>query len=439
MAAIAALLAVIGAVADAPEVWQSAVLVAGFAAAIGIGAVKALASYQYTAWIIACVIAALLFPGAFDSWGGVELSGGRLITTIVQLVMFGMATQMRLRDFQGVVRHPRGVLVGLIGHYSVMPIAAVILVHFAGLPTEIGLGVILYGCVSSGLASNVMSLLAKANLALAVTITALSTIASPLMTPLLMKLLAGRIVDVSFVGMMFDVIRITLVPVSAALLVDYLRTAAPAARRKVDIAVGCSVAWLAAVFVFGWQLATEHLSTTGVNLIESISYVAGAVILARCYQALVSGPLPVLETLMPYASMFGIMYYNTITTAAGRDALLEVGVTLLIVGLIHNLTGYTFGYWGARAAGLDQPSARSTAFEVGLQNGGMATGAAAAMGMVGTAGLAAAVFSPLGNITGSLLANYWSRRLPKTADPVDPPSTAPLQSATVTEEDTNRA
>lgn len=108
-----------------------------------------------------------------------------------------------------------------------MPIAAVVLVMFANLPPEIGLGVILYGCVSSGLASNVMSLLAKANIALAVTITAMSTILSPLMTPFLMKVFGGRIVDVSFIAMMFDVIRITLVPVAAALLVDYLRNATP--------------------------------------------------------------------------------------------------------------------------------------------------------------------------------------------------------------------
>lgn len=403
---------ILGLVAGRAGIWQPAVLVAVFGAAIGIGALQSLKSYQYTGWIIACVVAALLFPNAFRSWGGVNLSGKFLMTTIIQLVMFGMATQMRLADFRGVARHPRGVLVGLIGHYTVMPIAAVVLVQFADLPKEIGLGVILYGCVASGLASNVMSLLAKANIALAVTITEMSTILSPLATPLLMKLLAGRIVDVSFISMMFDVIRITLVPVAAALLVDYLRTAAPAAVRKVDIAVAISTMWLVGLLLGGWTYAATHLTATQLGVFQSLSYVTAAIMLARLYHFLVTGPLPAIETAMPYASMFGIMYYNTITTAAGRDALLDVGLILLAVGLVHNTTGYLFGYWGSRLSGLDQRDARSVTFEVGMQNGGMATGLAASMNMIGTAGLAAAVFSPLGNITGSLLANYWSRRPP---------------------------
>lgn len=424
VAGLAAVVMVIGLLASTPGVWRPAVLVAVFGAAIGIGAIEALKSYQYTAWILACVIAALLFPQAFHSWGGVELSGKFLMTTIIQLVMFGMATQMRLADFAGVARHPRGVLVGLIGHYSVMPIAAFVLVQFADLPKEVGLGVILYGCVSSGLASNVMSLLARANLALAVTITAMSTILSPLMTPFLMKVFAGRIVDVSFIGMMFDVIRITLVPVAAALLVDYLRNATPAAIRRVDIAVVAALCWLVGLMAGGWNYAAQHLGATELGVFQSLSYVAAAIVVARAYHLLVTGPLPSIETAMPYASMFGIMYYNTITTAAGRDALLDVGLVLLAVGIVHNLTGYVFGYWGSRLSGLDQSSARSVSFEVGMQNGGMATGLASSMGMIGTAGLAAAVFSPLGNITGSLLANYWSRRPPTPAGTPEPGAAA---------------
>ena len=416
LSGLAVVVFVIGLAVGAAGIWQAAVLVAVFGAAIGIGAVDALKSYQYTGWIIACVVAALVFPQAFRSWGGVNLSGKFLMTTVIQLVMFGMATQMRLSDFRGVARHPRGVLVGLVGHYSVMPIAAVILVAFADLPPEIGLGVILYGCVSSGLASNVMSLLAKANIALAVTITAMSTILSPLMTPFLMKVFGGRIVDVSFINMMFDVIRITLVPVAAALLVDYLRTAGPAAVRKVDVAVGVSALWLIALVLGLWNVAATQLSATLLGVFQSVCYVAAAIVLARMYHLAVTGPLPVIETWMPYASMFGIMYYNTITTAAGRDALLDVGIALLIVGIIHNVTGYVFGYWGSRLSGLSRRDARPVTFEVGLQNGGMATGLATSMGMVGTAGLAAAVFSPLGNITGSLLANYWSRRPPADDD-----------------------
>jgi BASS family bile acid:Na+ symporter len=114
---------------------------------------------------------------------------------------------------------------------------------------------------------------------------------------------------------------------------------------------------------------------------------------------------------MPYVSMFGIIYFTTVTTAAGRDNLMQVGFLLFFVSVIHNGAGYFFGYWLSRLLGLDKASARTMAFEVGLQNGGMASGLAGTMGKLGTVGLAAAVFSPWMNISGSILANYWRRRL----------------------------
>jgi BASS family bile acid:Na+ symporter len=123
-------------------------------------------------------------------------------------------------------------------------------------------------------------------------------------------------------------------------------------------------------------------------------------------------PFQRLEALMPLLSMAGIVYFTTVTTAAGRDNLLRVGALLFCAAALHNAAGYGFGYWLSRASGLDKNSARSVAFEVGLQNGGMASGLAGAMGKLGTVGLAAAVFSPWMNISGSVLANYWRRRPP---------------------------
>ncbi|MFG1922260.1 bile acid:sodium symporter family protein [Cryptosporangium sp. NPDC048952] len=418
VAGISALVFLVGLALGRDGLWHPALVVTGFGVALGLGALARVASYQYTAWIVACVIAALTYPGGFDSWGGVQLAGGILMTTIIQLVMFGMATQMSISDFAGVVRHPRGLPVGLLGHYLVMPLGAFILVSITDLPAEIELGVILYGCVSSGLASNVMSMLAKANLGLAVTITAMSTIAAPLATPLLVQLLGGRVVDVDVVKMVFDVIQITLVPVTAALLVDYIKTAPRRARTIVHGAAVISAGWLVFMVAGGWSALTGNMSPHGVTAFKSLYQIAAAILIAEAYAAAVNR-WPVVTRYMPYASMFGIMYYNTITTAAGRDALLDVGITLLIIGLVHNLTGYVFGYWGARGLGLDKASARATTFEVGLQNGGMATGLATGMGLLGTAGLAAAVFSPLGNVTGSMLANYWSRR------PIDGPVDEP--------------
>jgi bile acid:Na+ symporter, BASS family len=98
------------------------------------------------------------------------------------------------------------------------------------------------------------------------------------------------------------------------------------------------------------------------------------------------------------------------TTASGRDNLLNVGALLFLASVLHNTAGYCFGYFLSRVAGLDKNSARSIAFEVGLQNGGMASGLASAMGKLGTVGLAAAIFIPWMNVSGSVLANYWSKR-----------------------------
>jgi BASS family bile acid:Na+ symporter len=108
--------------------------------------------------------------------------------------------------------------------------------------------------------------------------------------------------------------------------------------------------------------------------------------------------------------MFGIIYFTTVTTAAGRDNLLKVGLLLFLASVIHNAAGYFFGYWLSRLFGMDKNSSRTIAFEVGLQNGGMASGLAGSMGKLGTVGLAAAVFSPWMNISGSILANYWRKR-----------------------------
>jgi len=113
---------------------------------------------------------------------------------------------------------------------------------------------------------------------------------------------------------------------------------------------------------------------------------------------------------MPTLAIVGILYVTAMTSAAGRDNLLKVGVLLFFACALHNTAGFFFGYFLSRAAGLDKNSARSVAFEVGLQNGGMASGLAAAMGKLATVGLAAACFIPWMNISGSVLANYWSKR-----------------------------
>lgn len=415
-------LAVVGLIAGlllgAPTLRSACAVIAAVALALGLGAVASLKSYQYTAWIIAAVVAAMIYPLAFRQWGPVELRNKWVVLVVVQTVMFGMGTQMSLKDFVGVLKMPWGVIVAVCCQFLVMPLSGWILTKIFPLPDEIAAGVILIGCCSSGLASNVMCYIAKANLALSITATAVTTLIAPIMTPFWMKTLAGSLVEVRFLSMATEIIKIVIVPIGAALLHEYLKGAAPAAKRRFALAEAACA--FGAGFIFAnrnapWIAALSPDAALGLEL---LGFMLGAVAFGGLYHRLTRS-FPRLDSFMPVLSMAGIVYFTTITTAAGRNNLLLVGGVLFVVAMLHNTAGYFFGYWLARFARLDRASCRTVAIEVGLQNGGMASGLAGAMGKLATVGLAAAVFSPWMNISGSLLANYWRRR---PTDSSAPPS-----------------
>lgn len=412
LAGVAALLVAVGLVTGSDSLWRPAGLLAPVALAFGLGAVPALRGYQFTAWIVAAVTAGMLYPASFLHVGHFDLRNKWLILLVVQLVMFGMGTQMSLHDFRGVVKTPRGVLVGLICHFSVMPLVGFGLTKVFSFPPEIAAGIILIGSCSSGLASNVMAYLAGANLVLSVTVTAITTLVAPLMTPLLMKLLAGTLVEVRFLDMMIEIIKIVIVPIGAALLHDYLKHAGPRGRRVIHGLAAAALVWFGWLALGGWTWLANGLGGAALQLMSLAGFCLGAVLVGLAYHQL-SRQLPRLDAWMPAASMAGIVYFTTVTTAAGRDNLLQVGALLFVASVLHNGAGYFFGYWLSRGAGLDVRSARSVAFEVGLQNGGMASGLAGAMGKLATVGLAAAIFSPWMNVSGSILANYWKKRPPQ--------------------------
>jgi BASS family bile acid:Na+ symporter len=122
--------------------------------------------------------------------------------------------------------------------------------------------------------------------------------------------------------------------------------------------------------------------------------------------------VPWIESKVHVMSMFGIIYFTAVTTAAGRDNLLHVGMALLVVSILHNLIGWILGYWLSIMAGLDRGKAITVGFEVAMQNGGMASGLAGMMEKLGTVGLASAVFSPWMNVSGSVIANLIRRYAP---------------------------
>lgn len=410
LSAVAAVVLLTGIVMQNASLYKPAAIATAVFFAIGLGSVPSLKGYQYTAWIIAAVVAGMVFPEAFKNWGGVNLRDKTLILVIIQLVMFGMGTHMSLKDFSGLASTGKGVLVGLFCHFSIMPLMGLLLTKVFEFEPEIAAGIILIGSCSSGLASNVMVYLAKANLVLSVIVTAMATLVAPLLTPLLMKTLAGTLIEIKFVDMMMEIIKIVLVPIGAALLHDFLKRASASQKKKVNIIAIVSAIWIAVIVLF----LQKNISDAGLmQSIQLSGFFAGAVIAGLLYHML-HLKFPKLDSIMPLISMFGIIYFTTVTTAAGRENLMKVGVLLFIASVIHNAAGYFFGYWLSRLFGMDKNSSRTIAFEVGLQNGGMASGIAGSMGKLGTVGLAAAVFSPWMNISGSLLANYWRRR------PVEP-------------------
>ncbi|MDT0677597.1 bile acid:sodium symporter family protein [Autumnicola musiva] len=391
----------------------AASVVAAVLIALGLGSVETLKSYQYTAWIIVAIVCGMLYPSAFLQWGEFDLRNPWLILIVVQLVMFGMGTQMSLKDFSGLRTMGKGVLIGLICQFSIMPVIGFLLTRIFDFEPEIAAGVILIGSCSSGLASNVMVYLANANLTLSITLTAMATLLAPLMTPFLMKMLAGTYVEINFLDMCFQIIKIVIVPIGAALLYDGMKGSLKF-RKIVNVVSFISAAWLLAMTFGLWDYFEASFSGTALEIISLSNFLFGAVIFGNLYYRIFK-LYPKVQNFMPVISMFGIVYFTTVTTAASRDNLLAIGLFLLLASILHNSLGYTLGYWLSRLMGLDTDSSRTVALEVGMQNGGMASGLAGVMGKLATLGLAAAVFSPWMNISGSLLANYW-RKKPTSED-----------------------
>ena len=400
-------------VASDAEKLKLVIVLCTLACAILLRFIPSLRGYQFTAWIVAVVAGAMLYPAHFLHVGNFDMRNSWVMLIAIQMVMFGMGTQMSLRDFAGVAQSPRGVFVGIFCHFTVMPLVGLALTKIFRFPPEIAAGVILIGSCSSGLASNVMAFMAKSNLALSVTVTAVTTLIAPLMTPLWMKLLAGTMVEVSFFKLMVEIIKIVLVPIGAALIHDYLKHASARGKKIIWVITAIAGSWLIFLFGGGWAWLSVQMAAGPLTVVGLGGFLLSAFLIGTGYHAL-ARRIRWLAEFMPTLAIVGILYVTAMTTAAGRDNLLRVGALLFFAAMMHNLAGYFFGYTLSRAAGLDKNSARSIAFEVGLQNGGMASGLASAMGKLGTVGLAAAIFIPWMNISGSVLANYWGKRPVKT-------------------------
>jgi bile acid:Na+ symporter, BASS family len=354
----------------------------------------------------------MFYPQFFLSVGDFQLKF--LIIPLLQVIMFGMGSQMSFDDFTGVIKMPKGVLIGVGAHYLIMPLVGFGIAHIFNFPPEISAGIILIGCVPSGLASNVMSYIARANLALAVTIGAISTLLSPFVTPFLMRLLGGQYIEVNFWNMMLDILNMIILPIVAGFIFNlFSATGKVDKRSKIIQLVTYFIIILLTTLVF---MKSKHADLNGlvINLLKSLGWfymlpLIGALVLRH----LMKGNKKWLEKVLSLTSMVGIVVIITIITAAGRESLLKVGVLLIITSFLHNITGYTMGYSISWIFGMPEKDRRTVAFEVGMQNGGLASGLALQMGKLATVGLAPAIFGPLMNVTGSALAAWWRGRIPK--------------------------
>ena len=329
---------------DRPQIAGPALVVFFALAAYGVRGNEKLRGISFSLLIFAVVSFAMCWPAPLVSWGEFELSA--LIVPLLQIIMFGMGTAMSAGDFVGVAKSPKAVFIGLACQFTIMPFVGAGLASAFAFGPEVAAGIILIGAAPSGLASNVMAYIAKANLALSVTLTTVATLLAPFITPFYMQWLAGQYIPIDTWGMMWSIVEITILPIIAGLVFNHF--------------LHGKTAWL--------------------------------------------------DRLMPKVSMVGIALILMIMTAGGRDNLLEIGSLLIVVALLHNLAGYLLGYWSCRALKLDEKSCRTIAFEVGLQNAGLATGLAQTMGKMATVGLVPTVFGSLMNITGATLATWWRDR-----------------------------
>jgi BASS family bile acid:Na+ symporter len=361
--------------------------------------------FSYTIMIFSAVALAMFYPGLFLKWGDFELKA--TIVPLLQIIMFGMGSQMSYRDFANVIKMPAGVLVGLSLQFTIMPLVGFMIAASFGFPPEIAAGIILVGCSPSGLASNVMSFIAKANLALSVTLTAFATILAPLITPTLMKLLAGQFVPIDFWSMMLSIINIVILPIIAGLIFNALAYGKDSSKSIWFQGIFYFLIILAKNVIFKFTSEAENLELI-IQLGKDIAwFLILPLIAGYTFKKLVKGSKEFLDKTMAFISMAGIGIIITVITASGRDSLLDIGLLLILACLLHNVTGYTLGYWICRLFKMPERDCRTIALEVGMQNGGLASGIALQMGKVATVGLAPAVFGPMMNITGSSLATWW--------------------------------
>ncbi|MEC1544360.1 bile acid:sodium symporter family transporter [Bacillus halotolerans] len=267
------------------------------------------------------------------------------ITIFLGIIMFGMGLTLQTDDFKELIRKPLYVIIGVIAQYTIMPLVAFSLAYGLHLPSEIAVGVILVGCCPGGTASNVMTFLAKGNTALSVAVTTISTLLAPVLTPVLIMLFAKEWLPVSPGSLFISILQAVLIPIIAGLVVKIF---------------------------FKKQVA-------------------------KAVHAL------------PLVSVIGIVAIVSAVVSGNRENLLQSGLLIFSVVILHNGFGYLLGFLCARLLKMDYSSQKAIAIEVGMQNSGLGAALATAH-FSPLSAVPSAIFSVWHNLSGSLLATYWSKK-----------------------------
>ena len=295
---------------------------------------------KYMAVFVIVIAAVALFQPWTFKWAASK------VTILLGVVMFGMGMTLKLEDFRLVFQRPRDVIVGALAQFTIMPGLAWLLAKGFNLPPDLAAGVILVGTCPGGTSSNVMTYLAKGDVALSVSMTMTTTILAPIVTPMLTWWLAGAWVDVSFTAMMMSIIQVVILPIVLGIVIN--------------------------------------------------TFFAGTV------QKFIK--------LLPLVSVIAIVLIVGGVVSVSAQRIMETGLLVMGVVMLHNLGGYALGFAVAKALHMDIAKVKAISIEVGMQNSGLAT--SLAMTHFGAAAaIPGAIFSVWHNISGSIAANYLAARM----------------------------
>lgn len=297
-------------------------------------------------WIGLVVLLAALFSLAFPGvCNHIEM---RAINPMLGVIMFGMGLTLNPDDFRVVLSRPLDILIGCMAQFAAMPLLALLLVKLFALPADLALGVILVGCCPGGTASNVITYLAKGDLALSVGMTAVSTLLAPLLTPLLTLLLAGTFVDVDATGMLLSIVYVVIAPILGGFLVQKLM---------------------------------PHLTNRVLPYLPAFSSIVIAVVVA-------------------------------IIVSHTADRLLGSGMLVILVVALHNIGGLLLGYMAGLLCRIPMYKRAAISIEVGMQNSGLASSLATMhFAAFPLAAIPGAIFSVWHNISGAIVARIYSSRI----------------------------